>query len=71
MVSVLGAPDFPVCIGLSGAPSNNGASLARGRASPLAQTREQRVQKWNVSRHTRLSGVPSAQRLAVRTSRWK
>jgi hypothetical protein len=34
MVSVLGAQNCLVCIGLSGAPPDSGASQARGRASP-------------------------------------
>jgi hypothetical protein len=70
-VSGRGAPDCPVCTGLSGAPSVSGASLAQGRPLPTSETWERRVGKLNYSRHTGLSGVPSVQRLAVRTSRWR
>jgi hypothetical protein len=38
-----------VCTGLSGAPSAGGASLARGRSSPCAETRERDVRELNFS----------------------
>jgi hypothetical protein len=62
-------------IGLSGAPSDSGASLARGRASPpqKLESNELRIGilAGTPDSHCSLLGVPSAQRLAVRTSRWK
>jgi hypothetical protein len=62
MVSSFGAPDCPVCTGLSGAPSASGASLAQGRAIPCAETRELKVRKLNYS------GTPdSASDCPVRT----
>jgi hypothetical protein len=40
MVSVLGAPDCLVCIGLSGAPPDSGASQARGESLALEKKPE-------------------------------
>jgi hypothetical protein len=51
MVSVLGAPDYPV------RPLTVGPVRPGGRASPSRKTREQRVGKRNFSHHTGLSGV--------------
>jgi hypothetical protein len=45
-------------------PLTVGSVSSRGSASALEKTREQRVEKRNFSRHTGLSGVPSAQRLS-------
>jgi hypothetical protein len=70
-VFVLGAPDYPVCTRLSDASPDSGDSLARGRVSPPQKPESNELQKWNFSWHTGLSGVPLAQRLAIRTSRWK
>jgi hypothetical protein len=65
-------PDCPV------RPLSGGARLARGRVFPRAGTRERSVRKLNYSGTPNsapdcdysLSGVPSAQQLAVRISRW-
>jgi hypothetical protein len=59
-------------------PLSGGARLVRGRVFPRAETRERAVHKLNFSgtpdsapdSDCSLSCVPSAQRLAVRTSRW-
>jgi hypothetical protein len=40
-----------MCIGLFGAPSASGASLAQGTAVPYAETRERVVGKMNFSAH--------------------
>jgi hypothetical protein len=66
-----------VCTRLSGAPSARWGQAGLGEGFPHAETRERKVPEWIFSgapdstrQYTRLSGVPSAQRLAVRTSRW-
>jgi hypothetical protein len=63
-----------VCTGLSGAPSARWGQDGPGEGFPHAETRERKVPEWNFSgapdSDFSLFGVPSAQRLAVRTSRW-
>jgi hypothetical protein len=73
-VSVLGAPDCPMCTGLSGAPSDSGASLAWEelipRKNPRTMSCKNGILVVTPDCHCSLSGVPPAQRLAIRTSRW-
>jgi hypothetical protein len=67
-----------VCTGLSGAPSARWGQAGPGEGFPHVETRERKVPEWNFSgapdsapdSDCSLSGVPSAQRLAVRTSHW-
>jgi hypothetical protein len=65
-----------VCTKLSGAPSARWGQAGPGDGFPHAETRERKVPEWNFSGapdsapDCSLSGVPSAQWLAVRTSRW-
>jgi hypothetical protein len=49
MVSSLGAPDCPVCTGLSGAPSARWGQAGPGEGFPHAETRERKVPEWNFS----------------------
>jgi hypothetical protein len=48
-VSGLGAPDCPVCNGLSGAPSARWGQAGLGEGFPHAETRERKVPEWNFS----------------------
>jgi hypothetical protein len=71
-----------VCTGLSGAPSARWSQRGPGEGFPHAETRESKVPEWIFSGapdsapdsapdcDCSLSGAPSAQRQAVRTSRW-
>jgi hypothetical protein len=67
-----------VCTGLSGAPSARWDQVGPGKSFPLTETQDCKVHEVNFSgapnsapgSDCSLSGVPSAQRLAVRTSRW-
>jgi hypothetical protein len=67
-----------MCTALSGAPSARWGQAGPREGFPHAETRERKVIEWNFSgapdstpdNDCSLSGVPSAQRIAVRTSRW-
>jgi hypothetical protein len=63
-----------VCTKLSSAPSARWGQARPGEGFPHTETRERKVPEWNFSgapdSDCSLSGVPSAQRLAVKTSRW-
>jgi hypothetical protein len=79
MVSGLGAPDCPVCTGLSGAPSARWGQDGPGEVFSPTENSRAPVSERNFSgapdsapdRDCSLSGVPLVQRLPVRTSRWK
>jgi hypothetical protein len=60
-----------VCTALSGAPSARWGQAGPGEGFPHAETRERKVPEWIFSgAPDRLSGVPSAQQLAIRPSHW-
>jgi hypothetical protein len=83
-VSGFGAPDCPVCTGLSGVPSARWGQDGPRKGFPVQKPESARFTSWSIVAHRTahrtvrcapdsdcsLSSVPSAQRLAVRTSRW-